>query len=89
MALGAQAREIRRLFVLRGVLPAAAGIAIGLGAAAAVTGLMRPLLFGIAAMDPLTFAAVSGILAATTALASYLPARRAAAVEAVEILTIS
>jgi ABC-type antimicrobial peptide transport system permease subunit len=62
------------------------GVAIGLVAAASVTRLMNSLLFGIAAMDPLTYVAVPLVLLAAASLASYLPARRAAAVDPVETL---
>jgi ABC-type antimicrobial peptide transport system permease subunit len=62
------------------------GVAIGLVAAASVTRLMNSLLFGIAAMDPLTYVAVPLVLLSAASLASYLPARRAAAVDPVETL---
>ena len=65
---------------------AAIGVAIGLAAAAGLTRLMSSLLFGIAPMDPLTYAAVPAVLLAAALLASYLPARRAAAVDPVETL---
>lgn len=61
-------------------------IGLGLGAAAALMRLMKTLLFGISPLDPLTFVAVPVILATAAALASYLPARRAAAVDPVEAL---
>jgi ABC-type antimicrobial peptide transport system permease subunit len=64
----------------------ATGVAIGLGAAAAVMQLMKSLLFGISPLDPLTYIMVPMVLAAAAALASYLPARRAAAVDPVEAL---
>jgi len=62
------------------------GTAVGLGAAAALVRLMRTLLFGISPLDPATFTAVPVVLVAAAALASYLPARRAAAVDPVEAL---
>jgi len=48
--------------------------------------LMQSLLFGISPLDPVTYAAVPVVLVAATVLASYLPARRAAAVDPVEAL---
>jgi ABC-type lipoprotein release transport system permease subunit len=48
--------------------------------------LMKSLLFGISPLDPLTYAVVPMVLVAATVLASYLPARRAAAVDPVETL---
>jgi ABC-type antimicrobial peptide transport system permease subunit len=62
------------------------GVVIGLGAAAALMRLMKTLLFGISPLDPLTFLAVPVILATAAALASYLPARRAAGIDPVEAL---
>jgi putative ABC transport system permease protein len=49
---------------------------LGLGGAAALAQLMESLLFGVTALDPMTYVAVSAILAITAALAGYLPARR-------------
>jgi ABC-type antimicrobial peptide transport system permease subunit len=62
------------------------GAAIGLAAAAGLMRLMSSLLFGISPLDPLTYGSVAVILIAAAVLASYLPARRAAAVEPVEAL---
>jgi ABC-type antimicrobial peptide transport system permease subunit len=76
VALGAQAPDIRRLFMMRGLVVAGVGTAIGLGIAAALAPLMRSLLFGIGPLDPLTFAVTPVVLAAAAVLASYLPARR-------------
>ena len=86
LALGAQPREIRRLFVRRGLVLAGIGVAIGLGGAGGFTRLMQSLLFGISPLDPITFAAMPVVLAAAAVLASYLPARRAVAVDPVETL---
>ena len=58
----------------------------GLVAAAAVTRVMATLLFGVSPLDPLTFAAVALGLVATTLLASYLPARRAARIDPINAL---
>lgn len=88
LALGAQAREIRGLFVRRGLVLVlvGVGVAIGLGGAAGFTRLMQSLLFGISPLDPVTFTAMPVVLAAAAVLASYLPARRAVAVDPVETL---
>jgi predicted permease len=85
-ALGAEPRELRRMFVRQALMLAGIGVAIGLAAAAGLTHLMKSLLFGISPLDPVTYAAVPLVLAAATVLASYLPARRAAAVDPVEAL---
>ena len=86
VALGAQAGEVKRMFIRYGLAPAAIGIACGLGASVALTRVMASLLFGISPLDPMTYAAVPIILATAAVLASYLPARRAAAVDPVETL---
>ncbi len=86
LALGAQQGELRRMFVRYGLALAGMGVAIGLGAAAGLARLMKSLLFGISPLDPLTYAAVPVVLVAAAVLASYLPARRAAAVDPVEAL---
>jgi predicted permease len=86
VALGAEPGALRRLFMRFGLALAGAGTVIGLAAAAALTRLMKSLLFGISPVDPLTYTAVPLVLVAATLLASYLPARRAAAVDPVETL---
>jgi len=86
MALGAQKRELKWMFVRSALLLTAVGIAIGVGTAAALMQFMKSLLFGIGPLDPFTFIAVPLVLAACAACASYLPARRAAAVNPVEAL---
>jgi predicted permease len=86
LALGAQPREIRGLFVRRGLVLVAAGVAIGLAGALGFTRLMASLLFGISPFDPVAFIAMPLVLVAAAVLASYLPARRAVAVDPVETL---
>jgi predicted permease len=81
IALGAQMGDVRQMFLRHGLWLTAAGIALGLGAALALTRVMSALLFGVGPMDPLTYAAVSGTLAAMALLATYLPARRASRVD--------
>lgn len=86
LALGAQTGELQWMFVRSALILTAVGVAIGLGGAVALTESMRSLLFGISPLDPLTFAAIPVVLIASAAVASYLPARRAAAVNPVEAL---
>ena len=86
LALGAQQRALKKMFVGSGLRLAAAGTVIGLATASGLTRLMKSLLFGIGPLDPLTYVLVPVILAAATALASYMPARRAASVDPVEAL---
>jgi len=78
MALGAGSSQLLRLVVRQGMAPVLAGIALGGLGALAGTRVLRSLLFGVGATDPLTFALVTGFLLAVSLTASYLPARRAA-----------
>ncbi len=86
MALGARSGDVLRLVVGQGMATAAVGVAIGLGGALALTRVMRSLLFGVSASDPLTFAGVAALLALVALLACYLPARRAAGADPVTAL---
>ncbi|MBV9404467.1 MAG: ABC transporter permease [Acidobacteriaceae bacterium] len=86
LALGAEPRKLKQMFVWDGLALALAGIAIGLSAAVALMRLMKSLLFEISPLDPPTYVAVPIVLAAAAMLASYVPARRAAAVDPVEAL---
>jgi predicted lysophospholipase L1 biosynthesis ABC-type transport system permease subunit len=81
LALGATPNGLLLLIVKQGAGVTALGVAIGLVAALAATGLMESLLYGVSAVDPLTFSVVPLVLAAAAMLASYAPARRAARVE--------
>jgi ABC-type antimicrobial peptide transport system permease subunit len=86
LALGAPRSELKWMFVRSALLLTTAGVAIGGGTAAVLMQLMKSLLFGISPLDPFTYITVPLILAVSAALASYLPARRAAAVDPVEAL---
>jgi len=77
IALGANPRDVLRLVLREGMLPVAAGILCGLGGAAMLAGVMKTLLFGVDALDPITFGAVALTLAAVALAACYVPARRA------------
>jgi predicted permease len=81
IALGADNRDILRLVLGHGLVLAAAGIAIGLAAAFALTRLMSSLLYHVSVTDPMTFIAGPVLFAAVALLASYLPARRAMRVD--------
>jgi putative ABC transport system permease protein len=81
MALGAQTRDVLRMILGRGMTLTLIGIGIGLAASFALTRVMRGLLFGVSATDPLTFTGVSLLLALVALAACYLPARRAARVD--------
>jgi predicted permease len=81
VALGAQRQEVTGLFVRQGIALTAIGVACGLGAAAVLMRLLAPLLFEVRPVDPITYAAVSIGLIATAYAASYLPSRRASAID--------
>ena len=86
IALGAQPAGLSRMFLRQGLWLTGAGLALGFIVAVALTRLMSSLLFGVTALDPVTYAAVSLLLVAAAMLASYLPARRAMAINPVEAL---
>ncbi len=88
LALGAQKKELKWMFVRSALTLTLIGVAIGIAVAAALTQGMKSLLFGISPLDPLTYITVPFVLAAAAAIASYLPARRAAAVNPVEALRV-
>jgi putative ABC transport system permease protein len=81
MALGAEPGDMMRLIVGQGLQLASIGIGTGLLAAFALTNFLASLLFGVTAMDPVSFVAVALLLFAVVAVACYLPARRAMRVD--------
>ncbi|MGH7719022.1 MAG: FtsX-like permease family protein, partial [Gemmatimonadaceae bacterium] len=78
MALGASTRRVTRMVLGESLTLAALGIALGLAGAFALTRLLATLLFGVKATDPVTFVAVSLLLASVALVASWIPAMRAA-----------
>jgi ABC-type antimicrobial peptide transport system permease subunit len=86
LALGAEAGRIGRLVVARSVMLAVGGIVAGLLLAAAGAPAIRSLLYGVGAVDPLTFGLAAALLLAVAVLASAVPAWRAARVDPVEVL---
>ena len=86
VALGASDRDVRRLILGQGMLVAAIGIVLGLGASVALTRVVSSYLVGVSATDPVTFAGVPLVLLGVSALASYLPARRAMTIDPVRAL---
>ena len=86
IALGALSRDVTALFLRQGLLLACAGILIGMVAAGVATRVMTALLYGVGALDPVTYAAVATGLGLTALLASYVPAARAARVDPAEAL---
>ena len=86
VALGAQPREILTLVMREGVAPAGIGIALGIVGALFATRLAESLLFGVTPSDPATYVAVAAALTLAALLASWVPARRATRVDALESL---
>ncbi len=82
LALGARPTDVLQLVVNEGLVLALAGMGMGLVVSLAVTRLLANLLYGVGATDPATFVGVSLLLAGTTLVACYLPASRAAALDA-------
>ena len=81
MALGAQRADVLQLVIRQGMIVTAAGVLIGLAASLGLTRLIANLLYGVAATDALTFAALSLLLLVVALLACWLPARRASGVD--------
>jgi predicted permease len=86
MALGASSSAVLRMVGLDAALLILAGAAVGIPSALAATRLVKSFLFGIDAQDPGTIIAGTAVLAATAALACFLPARRAAKVDPMSCL---
>lgn len=80
-ALGATPRDIVAFIVRQGMTLTVLGIGLGLGGAIAATGGIATLLFGVSRLDPVTYVGVIGLLLVVSALACWVPARRAAQVD--------
>jgi putative ABC transport system permease protein len=86
MALGAQASDVLRMVVWRGMRLTLIGVALGLAAALALTRVMKNLLFNVSATDPATFALITFLLVVVAFIASYIPARSATKVDPLQAL---
>src|SRR5262249_26169220 len=86
VALGAQPGAVTRLFVGQGLRLAAIGAGLGLCAALGLMRLMASLLFGVTAIDPVTYGGVAVGLVSVALLACYIPAVRAAGINPIEAL---
>jgi putative ABC transport system permease protein len=80
-ALGAQSGNVLRLVIRQGMAAVLPGVVIGLALAFAATRVMKSLLFGVSATDPLTFVAIALSLILVALLACWVPARRATKVD--------
>jgi len=85
-ALGARTSDVLRLVIVEGMSPVLIGVAAGTIAALAAAKLMRTLVFGVSASDPVTFAVVATTLALVALMASLMPAYRALRLDPVKAL---
>ncbi len=86
LALGAEPRALKWLFVRKGLILNCVGGIIGLALAGGLSRWISSLLFGVTPLDPLTYIASSAVIAASVMVASYVPARQAAFVDPMETL---
>jgi hypothetical protein len=85
-ALGARPQQLERMFLRQGFALTGIGLVVGVVAAIALGRWMSSLLFGVGPLDPLTYLAAVGVTLLAAALASYVPARRAASIDPIETL---
>jgi predicted permease len=86
MALGAPRGSVLKLILNRGMSLAVVGVAVGIGIAALLTRFLASLLYGVKPLDPITFAAVAAVLLLVSAVASFIPASRAASLDPMKTL---
>jgi len=86
LALGAEPQQLKKMFLLQGLTLSGVGLVIGLLVAVALRRLVSSLLYGIGPMDPAAYIAALGVTIGAAALATYLPARRAATIDPIETL---
>ena len=85
-ALGAEPRQLAKMFLRHGLALSAVGAVVGVVAAIALARLMSSLLFGVSPLDPMAYVAALVVIVVAAALATYLPARRAAQLDPIETL---
>ena len=86
MALGAKGSDVKRLVIWETLRTVAVGITLGITAAAAGVRVLRGLVYGVSAADPLTFVAVPMVVTAVAVLAAAIPARRASRIDPITVL---
>jgi predicted permease len=89
MALGASARELQNRILLRTLGLGVLGLALGMTASRALSGVLGSLLFGVTSGDPITFVGMGTLLIAVAAAAGYVPARRASRIDPMAALRAS
>jgi len=85
-SLGARPRDVVHLVVRHAMIVIVAGGLMGLAAALALTRVLSSLLYGVSPNDPTTIACTTSVLVVVAFLASYLPARRAASLDPIQVL---
>ncbi len=85
-ALGAEPQQLKRMFLLQGLKLSAVGVGVGFVVAALAGRSMSSLLFGVAPIDPAAYVGAIAVIVVAAAVASYLPARRAATIDPIETL---
>jgi ABC-type antimicrobial peptide transport system permease subunit len=88
IAFGAGRRSITWMVLGQGLILAGAGVVLGFASAHAFIRLMSALIYGVSPTDSMTYVSVAVVLTAVALLASYLPARRAASVDPMEVLRV-
>jgi putative ABC transport system permease protein len=88
LALGARRRNLMRMIVGKGLLLTTMGIGVGLTGAFALSRVLDSFVFEVSTTDPMTFVGVSLLLAAVAIVACYLPARKAAGADPLEVLRV-
>jgi len=86
IALGAQRSDVLGLVMRESLILVTIGVAIGLGTAFAAGRFVSTLLFGLTTKDPLTIGLATGVMIVVSAIAGYLPARRASRVDPIVAL---
>jgi ABC-type antimicrobial peptide transport system permease subunit len=86
MAMGARPLQVTGMVLAETLVPAGAGVAMGVAGALGLTRLAEKMLYGVAPTDPVTFAGASLILISLSLLAAYVPSRRAARLSPIETL---
>ena len=86
MALGARPGDVIGAILWQFSLPVSVGLAMGAGGAAALSGILRRVLYGVSGLDPAAYAAAIGLFVLTVALAASVPARRALQVDPMQVL---